>query len=49
MAEWLFEAAKAGDRAGLEVVEKYTEYVADGITSVINIFLNLRFWLLVAE
>lgn len=33
-----FEAAKAGDRAGLEVVEKYTEYVADGITSVINIF-----------
>ena len=32
------EAAKAGDRAGLEVVEKYTEYVADGITSVINIF-----------
>ena len=33
-----FEAAKAGDKAGLEVVEKYTEYVADGITSVINIF-----------
>ena len=33
-----FEAAKAGDRAGLEVVEKYTEYVADCITSVINIF-----------
>ena len=34
-----FEAAKAGDRAGLEVVEKYTEYVADGLTSVINIFV----------
>lgn len=33
-----FDAAKAGDKAGLEVVENYRMYVADGLTSVINIF-----------
>lgn len=33
-----FDAAKAGDAAALQVVRKYTEYVADGIVSIINIF-----------
>lgn len=33
-----FNAAKAGDKAGLEVVDKYIEYVASGITNIINIF-----------
>ena len=33
-----FEAAKAGDEAGLEVVKKYREYVASGLVSIINIF-----------
>ena len=33
-----FEAAKEGDAAAQQVVKKYLEYVADGISSVINIF-----------
>lgn len=33
-----FDAAKAGDAAAMQVVRKYTEYVADGIASIINIF-----------
>ncbi len=33
-----FDAAKAGDEAGKKVVDKYLEYVADGIVSMINIF-----------
>ncbi|MEG1879767.1 MAG: ROK family protein, partial [Oscillospiraceae bacterium] len=33
-----FDAAKAGDTVALEVVKKYIEYVADGISSIINIF-----------
>lgn len=33
-----FDAAKAGDKAGKEVVDQYIEYVADGIASIINIF-----------
>lgn len=33
-----FDAAKAGDEAGLEVVKKYREYVASGLVSIINIF-----------
>lgn len=33
-----FEAAKAGDEAGKEVVKTYVEYVASGIVSMINIF-----------
>ncbi len=32
-----FEAAKAGDEAGAEVVKQYAEYVADGIVSIENI------------
>lgn len=33
-----FNAAKAGDEVAAEVVRQYIEYVADGITSIINIF-----------
>lgn len=33
-----FDAAKAGDAAAQQVVDQYLEYVADGISSVINIF-----------
>lgn len=33
-----FDAAKEGDATALQVVKKYTEYVADGIVSIINIF-----------
>ena len=33
-----FNAAKAGDKAGLEVVEKYIDYLASGITNMVNIF-----------
>lgn len=33
-----FDAAKQGDKAALEVVDRYTEYVAGGIVSVVNIF-----------
>lgn len=33
-----FMAAKKGDKAALEVVNKYIEYVADGLVSVVNIF-----------
>lgn len=33
-----FNAAKAGDKIGQQVVDKYIEYVASGITNIINIF-----------
>lgn len=33
-----FEAAKQGDAVAQSVVDQYIEYVADGITSIINIF-----------
>lgn len=33
-----FDAAKEGDSAAQAVVDRYIEYVADGISSVINIF-----------
>lgn len=33
-----FNAAKAGDEAGREVVDKYIEYVASGINNIVNIF-----------
>ncbi len=33
-----FAAAKAGDKAGNEVVKQYIEYVASGLVSIINIF-----------
>ena len=33
-----FKAAKMGDKAGLEVVEKYIDYLACGITNMVNIF-----------
>jgi len=33
-----FTAAKQGDRAGQEVVDEYIEYLACGITNIINIF-----------
>ncbi len=33
-----FDAAKMGDAIGLKVVEKYIEYVADGIVGIVNIF-----------
>lgn len=33
-----FEAAKKGDKAAQEVVDKYIAYVADGIMGMINIF-----------
>ena len=33
-----FDAAKKGDKAGIDVVDRYFRYVADGIVSIINIF-----------
>ncbi len=33
-----FDAMRAGDGAGIEVVKKYTEYLAIGISNCINIF-----------
>ena len=33
-----FKAAKMGDKAGREVVEKYIDYLACGITNMVNIF-----------
>ncbi len=33
-----FDAAKAGDEAGEKVVNKYREYVASGLVSIVNIF-----------
>ncbi|MBR2877694.1 MAG: ROK family protein [Clostridia bacterium] len=33
-----FDAAKQGDKAALEVVKKYAEYVGCGIANIINIF-----------
>ncbi|MBP1560647.1 MAG: ROK family protein [Oscillospiraceae bacterium] len=37
-ARHAFDAMRAGDKAGKEVVDKYIKYLASGITSVINIF-----------
>ena len=33
-----FDAAKRGDKTALKVVNKYVEYVAEGITNLVNIF-----------
>jgi glucokinase len=33
-----FDAAKQNDQAGLEVVDKYINYLACGITNMVNIF-----------
>ncbi len=33
-----FDAAKKGDKAAQEVVNRYVRYVADGITDIINVF-----------
>ncbi len=33
-----FEAAKKGDKAGKEVVDKYIKYLACGLTNMVNIF-----------
>jgi glucokinase len=33
-----FDAAKAGDAAAQAVVDKYLEYVGEGITDMVNIF-----------
>ena len=33
-----FNAARAGDKAGQEVVDKYIDYLANGLASIINIF-----------
>jgi len=37
-ARTAFEAAKLGDKVALEVVEKYIQYVAEGLTNLINAF-----------
>ncbi len=37
-ARHAFDAMRAGDKAGAEVVDKYIKYLACGITNVINIF-----------
>lgn len=37
-ARTAFQAAKAGDAAGLEVVKKYIEYVSQGISNIVTIF-----------
>lgn len=36
--EMVFEAGKAGDKAAIEVIERYTEYLSTGIANIINIF-----------
>lgn len=33
-----FDAMRAGDKAGKEVVDRYIEYIACGVTNIINIF-----------
>ena len=33
-----FDAKRAGDEAGAEVVAKYVHYLAQGLTNIINIF-----------
>ena len=33
-----FQAKRMGDKAGTEVVDTYIEYLASGLTSIINIF-----------
>lgn len=37
-AKTAFDAAKQGDKTGQEVVDRYIYYIAEGLTSVINIF-----------
>ena len=37
-ARTAFNAMRAGDKAGKEVVDKYIKYLACGITNTINIF-----------
>lgn len=37
-ARHAFDAMRAGDKAGKEVVDKYIKYLAIGITNVINVF-----------
>ncbi len=36
--EMVFEAERAGDKAAIEVVEMYIEYLSTGIANIINIF-----------
>lgn len=38
-AKTAFQAAKKGDKAGLEVVEQYIKYLGVGISNIINIFM----------
>lgn len=33
-----FDAAKAGDKTGKEVVDQYIKYVGDGVANIVNIF-----------
>ena len=37
-AKTVFDAAAAGDRTGLALLEQYTDYLAEGIANLINIF-----------
>jgi glucokinase len=37
-ARTAFNAAKKGDKYGLEIVNKYIDYLAEGVTNMINIF-----------
>ena len=37
-ARYVFEGADAGDRACMELLERYTDLLADGLTNIINIF-----------
>jgi len=37
-AKTAFDAARKGDKTGVEVVEKYIKYVAEGLIDLINIF-----------
>lgn len=33
-----FDAAKTGDKTALQVIENYTDYLAEGIIDAINLF-----------
>ena len=33
-----FECAKVGDKAAIEVKDKYIRYIAEGVSNIINIF-----------
>lgn len=37
-AKIAFDAAKAGDKTGIAIINRYIEYVAEGVVNVINIF-----------